>query len=118
MAEEPHERSTVSVRDVLIGAAAIGASVLIALVAARGLMAGFGELPPVVAGKPFARSAGPPLEVNPQEDLKRFREDENRKLEQYRLVDEQSGAVQIPIERAMALLAREHGADATEGAGQ
>jgi hypothetical protein len=112
MAEEPHEPSTLSVRGVLLGGAVIAASVLITLLAARGVLEAFGELPPVVIGKPFTRTAGPPLEASPQEDLEKYRAEEHRKLEQYRLVDEQSGVVHIPIERAMALLAAEH--DKTE----
>ena len=108
MAEEPHEPSTVSVRGVLIGAGGIAVSVLITLLGARAILEAFGELPPVIIGKPFARTSGPPLEVSPQEDLEKFRAEERRKIEQYRLVEEQNGVVQIPIERAMALLAAEH----------
>lgn len=108
MAEELRERSTVHVRGVLIGAAAILASVLIAVLAARGLMSWFGKPPPQIQGTPFTQAAGPPLEVNPQQDLESYRASERPKLERYRLVDEKGGVVQIPIDRAMALLADEH----------
>src|SRR5690349_1640748 len=115
MAEEPHEPSTLSVRGVLIGAAGIALSVLITLLAAHALLEVFRELPPVITGKPFTRTAGPALEVSPREDLEKFRAEERRKIEQYRLVEEQKGVVQIPIERAMTLLAAEHDAKAAAG---
>lgn len=108
MAEGPRERSEVSVRGVLIGAAAIVAGVLLSLFAARALLDHFGRPPPEVAGNPFARTAGPALEVNPDEDLRKFRSNEREKLEAYRVIDAQSGIVQIPIERAMNLVAAEH----------
>ena len=113
MADEPRARAEVNVRAVLIGASAIAAAVLISLLVAHGLLSSFGRVPPEVAGKPFTQSAGAPLEVTPQEDLQRFRAQEREKLERYRLVDPQAGIVQIPIERAMTLLAAEHGESAT-----
>jgi hypothetical protein len=108
MAEGPRERSEVSVRGVLIGAGAIVAAVLLSLLAARALLDHFGRPPPAVAGNPFSRTAGPALEVRPDEDLLKFRAEEGEKLEQYRVIDAQSGVVQIPIERAMDLVAAEH----------
>ena len=109
MAEEPHEQSTLNVRAVLIGAAAIAAGVLLSLLAARGLLKGFGEPPPPVTGQPFEHVAGPPLEITPGEDLERFRAEERKKLTGYHLIDDKDGIARIPIERAMALLAEEHG---------
>ena len=76
--------------------------------AARALLDHFGRLPPAVTGNPFERAAGPVLELSPREDLQRFRAEERAKLEQYRVIDAQSGIVQIPIERAMDLVAAEH----------
>lgn len=108
MADEPHDRSEVSVRGVLIGAAAIVAGVLLSLLAARALLDHFGRPPPAVTGNPFEQAAGPVLELSPREDLQRFRAEERAKLEQYRVIDGQAGIVQIPIERAMDLVAAEH----------
>lgn len=108
MAEGLRERSTVHVRAVLIGAGGILASVLIALLVARGLMSWFGKPPPEIRGTPFTQTAGPPLEVTPRQDLQRYRASERPKLERYRLVNEKDGVVQIPIDRAMAVLADEH----------
>jgi hypothetical protein len=112
MAEEAHEPSTVSVRAVLIGAAVIAGSVLVALLASWGLLRMSGEPRPrpTPAAQPFARVSGPPLEVTPQTDLARYRAEQRRKLSSYRLIDKQAGVVQIPIERAMALVAQEHDA--------
>src|SRR5689334_19130340 len=118
MAEGPRERSPISVRGVLIGAGAIFASVLVSVLAAGVLLKSSGGEPPAIVGKPFSRVAGPALEATPQEDLRGFRAEERRKLEEYRLVDEKAGVVHIPIERAMAQLAEEHGAASGEDARQ
>jgi hypothetical protein len=115
MADETHERSTVSVRAVLIGAAAIAAGVFVSLLVAWGLLDASGKPPMPPTGQPFARVSGPPLAVTPRQDIERYRADEQRKLAGYRLVDEKAGVVHIPIERAMALLATEHGEVDTRG---
>jgi hypothetical protein len=47
----------------------------------------------------------PRLQVKPTTDLDRMRAAENRVLESYGWIDQPSGAVRIPIERAIALLA-------------
>ena len=70
-----------------------------------------------VPGGPFTRASGPPLEVTPRQALQRYRAEQRRKLEGYHLVDEKAGIVQIPIERAMALLAEEHAAEAASKRG-
>jgi hypothetical protein len=115
MAEGPREKSTISVRAVLMGAGVIAASVVTSLLAAGALLKISGGTPPPPApGQPFTRAAGPSLETTPQQDLQRFRADEHRKLEGYRLIDEKAGVVHIPIERAMELLAEEHGGGLSE----
>jgi len=55
--------------------------------------------------------------VTPRQALQRYRAEQRRKLEGYHLVDEKAGIVQIPIERAMALLAEEHAAEAASKRG-
>jgi hypothetical protein len=47
---------------------------------------------------------GPRLQVYPEQDLERYREKENAELETYGWVDQSTGVVHIPIERAMDLL--------------
>lgn len=49
----------------------------------------------------------PRLQPDPARDLAVLREREQRKLEGYGWVDRKAGFAQIPIERAMALLARQ-----------
>ena len=54
---------------------------------------------------PFASTrqlpTGPQLQVNPREDLLRFREQQLKSLESYQWVNRSAGIVQVPIERAM-----------------
>jgi hypothetical protein len=54
---------------------------------------------------PFASTrqlpTGPQLQVNPREDLLRFREQQLKSLEWYQWVDRSRGTVRVPIERAM-----------------
>jgi hypothetical protein len=47
----------------------------------------------------------PRLQSDPAVDLRRFAEEEQRSLNEYRWVDRNSGVFQIPIERAMELIA-------------
>ncbi len=49
---------------------------------------------------------GPRLQTNPQDDMKRIREEEERWLNTYRWIDRQKGVVHIPIGEAMKKLAR------------
>ncbi len=50
------------------------------------------------------RPPAPELQVNPQQDLIRFRLSEDNKLNNYYWVDKQKGIVHIPIEQAMKKL--------------
>lgn len=50
--------------------------------------------------------AGPKLESQPSMALSEFRQDENRRLSRYEWIDETRGIVVIPIDRAIAILAR------------
>lgn len=57
---------------------------------------------------PFAGTrqlpSGPQLQVNPRQDLLRFRAQQEQSLESYALENRSTGTVRIPIERAMELL--------------
>lgn len=50
------------------------------------------------------RPEGPRLQTDPASDLARMRARENRALHGYRWIDQKSGVVQLPIDRAMDLL--------------
>jgi hypothetical protein len=57
---------------------------------------------------PFAGArqlpAGPQLQVNPREDLKKFRAQQEHALESYSWENKEDGTVRVPIERAMEML--------------
>ena len=59
---------------------------------------------------PFTESQTPPrgplLQVYPRRDLKSLHLDENEKLNSYGWMDQKSGIVRIPIDRAMELLVK------------
>jgi hypothetical protein len=48
---------------------------------------------------------GPRLQTDPQDDMKRFRAEEEKWLNTYHWIDKQKGIVHIPIEEAMKKLA-------------
>lgn len=48
---------------------------------------------------------GPVLQANPAVDMRRFREQEQRKVSTYGWVDERRGIVRVPVERAMEMVA-------------
>ena len=49
---------------------------------------------------------GPQLQVNPREELLKYREEQERSLETYAWVNRSAGTVRIPIEQAMEILAK------------
>jgi hypothetical protein len=56
-------------------------------------------------------ATGPPeprLQTDPSQDLARMRHAEDARLQSYGWIDRQTGAVHIPIARAMDLLAAQH----------
>jgi hypothetical protein len=68
------------------------------------LTAAFGRGQPAVEGS--VRTPDPPnLQIAPQQDLESYQATQSAKLEGYGWVDEETGVVRIPIERAMELLA-------------
>lgn len=110
MSEAPKDArqpADVNIHRVIVGAGIVVAAIVLALGVSRALLSGFGvgiqdppraprELPP------------PPREqVHPTTDYQRYRAAEQAGLEAYAWVDRKGGIVQIPIERAMALVARD-----------
>jgi hypothetical protein len=61
-----------------------------------------------VPASPFAGArqlpSGPRLQVNPRDDLLRFRAEQEHSLESYSWENRDNGTVRVPIERAMELL--------------
>ena len=61
-----------------------------------------------VPASPFAETrqlpAGPQLQVNPRQDLLRFRAGQQQSLDSYAWEDRSAGTVRVPIDRAMELL--------------
>jgi hypothetical protein len=49
----------------------------------------------------------PRLQINPAQDLAKFRANEDKRLDSYYWIDKQKGIVHIPIERAMRKLAHD-----------
>jgi hypothetical protein len=60
------------------------------------------------AASPFADTRplplGPQLQVTPREDWLKYREDQERNLENYSWVNRDTGIVSVPIEQAMEIL--------------
>jgi hypothetical protein len=63
---------------------------------------------PSVQAPALERFAVPRLESQPGAGLAQLEQDKAQKLHRYRWVDRAQGVVQIPIERAIELLAHEH----------
>lgn len=55
----------------------------------------------------FIPMESPALQIDPREDMKRFREEEKRDLARYGWIDREKGVVQIPIDVAMERVARD-----------
>lgn len=63
------------------------------------------RVPPPLATKPQA-AEGPPLQVNPRQELQQALAPERERLNKYEWIDRNAGTVRIPIERAMELMAQ------------
>ncbi len=117
-----HEESDVDVWAVGRFVAAMVAVMVIALGLLFGLFRYFesvtGGVKPAAWERvnPGKRPPEPRLEETPVEDLRKFREAEERKLNGYGWIDREAGVVRIPIARAMELLAQ-RGLPARERAG-
>lgn len=85
---------------------------VVSAAAAFALLNGFRIPLPATRPVPAAEGSAPiaVLQSTPQEDLRAYRRAKAAALEGYRWVDRGAGVVQIPIERAMELLAAERAA--------
>jgi hypothetical protein len=85
--------------------------VIVTAAAAYGMLGGFRIPHAAAAAAPPAEGSGTQpiatLQSTPQDDLRSYRHGKATALEGYRWVDRAGGVVQIPIERAMELLASE-----------
>lgn len=107
-----HELHDVRATSLLWFAAALAAMVVLACAFLIWLFgrfeAGARRHDPVLS--PLAESQTPPdpqLEIKPSRNLAQHRAAENRLLHHYRWIDKEQGVVQIPVERAMELVAKE-----------
>lgn len=85
--------------------------VLLTSLAAFELLGGFRVPAPATRAAPAGeeRSGAPSIPIlqsAPQDDLRTYRQSKAAALEGYHWIDRKDGVVQIPIERAMELLAR------------
>lgn len=89
----------------------LGIVVLVIVTAATAfaLLNGFRIPPPATRPVPAAEGSAPvaALQSTPQEDLRAYRRAKAAALEGYHWIDRDAGVVQIPIERAMELVAAE-----------
>ena len=85
---------------------------IVTAAAAFWLLNGFRIPPPATRPVPAAEGSAPvaALQRTPQEDLRAYRRTKAAALEGYRWIDRDAGVVQIPIERAMELVAAERAA--------
>lgn len=86
--------------------AAVYVGVLVLLVISSFvLMAAYPTALPDVARTLRIAPPGPRLQTDPRGDLRRFRAEEEKRLNTYYWIDKQKGIVHIPIEQAMKKLA-------------
>jgi hypothetical protein len=106
-----HEETDVNVRAILGFSAVLFTAAVVVHVIIWLLFLRFEqrEARPVQAAYPLGASQGaqvppePRLQINPREDLRTLRDEEDRMLRSYSWVDRNAGIVRIPIEEAMRL---------------
>jgi len=110
--EAGHELRDVSIRRVVLAGVALVILVIFAIIAMRVLFGTLFDRTVRLSGPthPMAEGEQPPppaprLQVAPADDLKQLRAFEEERLSRYRWVDEEAGIAQIPIDRAMELVA-------------
>ena len=97
----------------------LAALIVVAAVVAFALLGGFRPPRPGVTSLPLAGTGPhsmPILQSAPAADLRAYREGKESMLEGYRWLDRGAGVVQIPIERAMQLVAERDAARSAAGA--
>jgi hypothetical protein len=97
----------VNVHRVIVAAGIVVAAIVLALALSRALLAGLGVGINDPSRAPRELPPAPREQVHPIADYQRYRAAQQAKLEAYAWVDRKGGIVQIPIERAMALVARD-----------
>jgi hypothetical protein len=107
-----HEQSDMNVRAVVISGIGLFITIIVIGFVLRGAFGYFSShrikpsMPPSALTSIERLPPEPRLQVNPQEDLKKMREAEDRVLNSYGWVDEKAGIVRIPIDRAMELIVK------------
>jgi hypothetical protein len=90
--------------------AAVGASLALLALASAGLWLVFTASVQTQQQPPATQAPAPRLQTDPSVELQRVLAAQRRRLAGYRWVDRDAGLISIPIDRAMALIAK-HGAD-------
>jgi len=104
-----HETSDANIRNLIIFGVCLALMVIVGLIISRGVFSYFvghqGLGPPA---SPFENvrmlPSGPRLQVTAPQDLKRYEGSQAEILNSYGWVDERTGIVRIPVERAMDIL--------------
>jgi hypothetical protein len=104
-----YETRDVNVRGIVYFVAVLFIVLVFALISMRWLFGFYSETQALGPGvTPFANSRTlppePRLQVHPEADLNRMREEQDEILNSYGWVDRANGKVRIPIDRAMDLL--------------
>jgi hypothetical protein len=107
-----YETSDANAGGVFAFLVALGIVLIVAGLVSWGLFRFFTahELDKAASESPFANTRqlplGPQLQVNPREDLLRFRQEQEQALETYAWENRSAGTVRVPIEVAMDLLVK------------
>jgi len=106
-----HEHSDISIRGLVwflamlvVVAAATHLAMWLLLKGLQNLERGNDPFVTPLAAAPGQLPAEPRLQTTPWADMRRFREDESKRLHAYGWVDEKTGVGHLPIERAKELL--------------
>lgn len=97
----------INIRAVLGSAGGVVIAIILALALARGLLAAFGAGAHDPSHAPRELPPAPSEQVRPTADYQRYRAAEEAKLTAYGWVDRKAGIAQIPIERAISLMAHD-----------
>lgn len=107
--EYSHEIADVSGRRIVWTAAGLVATLVVVALAAWAVLALIraeqpqGALPSLHV--PLTHTTTPQLQSSPERDLRALREEKHAMLSGYRWLDRRAGVAQIPIDRAMQLMA-------------
>jgi hypothetical protein len=106
-----HETKDASVRSLIIFAVSMAGTIFLVCVGMVGVFRYFGHhqtlgppASPFEQGRPLPGPGLPRLQVAPRQDLEQVLQQQNEILNSYAWVDQKSGIVRIPVERAMDLL--------------